>query len=269
MGPKARDGAERLAGGITGAIGAAVPCLSRSHSQGPAGPDMGETGSMDDNEALVSAVQVDGRDVVDIGCGAGGLVRWLRERGARTVGVECGEVMLQQALELDPDHQESYVEGVGQDVPLPDACADVVVFMYSLHHVPADHMLDALRESHRLLRPGGELYVAEPLAEGPSYELGRLVDDEAEVRRLAQEAMKSASLAGLEPGDDGIYVKEAVHRDFAAYESRMVGIDPTRREAMDVNRAETEAAFNSLGRLTAAGYAFDQPVLWATFRRQN
>ena len=44
-----------------------------------------------------------------------------------------------------------------------------------------------------MIRPGGAVYVAEPLAEGNFFELTRMVDDETEVRAAAQAALAKAS----------------------------------------------------------------------------
>ena len=63
--------------------------------------------------------------------------------------------MIADAKAADPEHVDSYVDGVGQDLPVEDSSADVVVFSYSLHHVPAEHIADALVEAKRVLRPGG------------------------------------------------------------------------------------------------------------------
>ena len=40
---------------------------------------------------IASVLDISGAKGVDIGCGSGALVRWLRSQGADVVGVECGE----------------------------------------------------------------------------------------------------------------------------------------------------------------------------------
>ncbi|HEY2637606.1 MAG TPA: class I SAM-dependent methyltransferase, partial [Solirubrobacteraceae bacterium] len=151
----------------------------------------------DPREVLAAAVAPAGRDVVDVGSGDGGLARWLAGRGARGGGVAVGAEPLARARAADPVAGERYVEGVAQDLPLGDASADVVVFMQSLHHVPGASLGAALDEAARVLRPGGVVYVQEPLAEGPLFEVLRLVDDETGVRAAAAEALERASEHGL------------------------------------------------------------------------
>ena len=141
------------------------------------------------NDRLAGVLQLEGKRAIDVGCGAGGLVRFLREQGADPIGVECGDAMIAQAQQADPDHVDSYLAGVGQDLPLDDGSADMVIFSYSLHHVPADEMSKAVLEAERVLKRGGELVVLEPIAEGPGFEVFQTVDDETEVRALAQAAL--------------------------------------------------------------------------------
>ena len=76
-----------------------------------------------DHAVLAKHVTLVGTRAVDVGAGAGGLVRFLREQGADPIGVEGGASMMAQALEADPEHREAYVDGVGQDLPLDDATA--------------------------------------------------------------------------------------------------------------------------------------------------
>src|SRR6185437_12447590 len=101
---------------------------------------------MSDLEALERLVALAGRDVVDVGCGGGALVRALSSRGARMTGVEISESQLAAALRDDGGTGARYVVGVAQELPLPDESVDVVVFMRTLHHVPQDDMLAALAE---------------------------------------------------------------------------------------------------------------------------
>ena len=133
-----------------------------------------------------------GKDVVDIGCGSGVLVRQLAGLGARVVGVEISEQQLATAVASDGDAGARYIIGSGQQLPLADASVDLAVFMRTLHHVPPAELLDALREAGRVLRRDGLVYVAEPLAEGDYFELVSLVDDEREAREAAQAALREA-----------------------------------------------------------------------------
>ena len=98
-------------------------------------------------DVLAETVDVDGRDVLDVGCGDGSLVRWLCSQGARAIGADCGAEMLRQALEADPKHPDRYIDAPGQALPFDDDSFDVVVFSNSLHHIPTEDMAQALEEA--------------------------------------------------------------------------------------------------------------------------
>lgn len=208
-------------------------------------------------DVLAETVEVAGRRVVDVGCGAGELVRWLRERGADVVGVECGEIMRGRALEADPDHIGDYVDGVGQDLPLDDDSCDVVIYSYSLHHVPADDMDAALAEVRRVLRPGGTLYVVEPVATGPLHEVVKIVDDETEVRSLAQAALDRAVDGEFEAIADFRYTSEVRMTDSEAFAQVVVGVSPNRVDRLAEHRDEFDRRFAEQGRPVDGGMAFE------------
>lgn len=195
-------------------------------------------------ERLVSPA---GKDVVDIGCGGGALVRDLTGLGARVVGIEISESQLATARARDPGDGARYLVGRAEDLPLDDWEVDAAVFMRTLHHVPPPDLPAALGEAARVLRPGGLVYVAEPLAEGDYFELVSLVEDEVEVRRAAQEALAQADRAGLsrrETADYGLTIQIA---DLAALRNRVVSVDPARADVFDSRQDELELVFNRLG----------------------
>ena len=213
-------------------------------------------------------VEPAGRRVVDVGCGSGELVRWLRSQGADPVGVECGELMIRQAREADPDHLEDYLDGVGQDLPLPDESAEAVVMSFSLHHVPPDEMADALREAHRVLRPGGILYVAEPMSVGAGHQVVSLIDDETEVRILAQQALSRTDALGFETIADTTYASRMLLDSAEGFARRIVGIDPRRAARMAEKHDEFVEAFERLADREGDRYAFDQNVRVKVLRKR-
>ena len=219
-------------------------------------------------ERLAEAVDFEGKRVVDVGCGAGALVRFIRSQGADVLGVECGEVMIADAKAADPEHVGSYVDGVGQDLPVEDSSADVVVFSYSLHHVPAEHIADALVEAKRVLRPGGELVVLEPIADGPGFQLHRLIDDETQVRALAQAALDAAPSEFTETLNER-FVSGFCYEDFGALEHKVVAIDPTRAEMFDSVSDQVKERFDQYAVEGPGGYWFEQAVHLRVFKKAS
>jgi SAM-dependent methyltransferase len=194
-----------------------------------------------------------GKDVLDIGCGGGALVRELSRRGARMLGVEISAEQLGPALahaDAPPVPETTparYLIGAAQALPLDDASVDVAVFMRTLHHVPLPDLAEALREARRVLRPDGVVYVAEPLAEGDYFALTSLVEDEVEVREAAQNALDEAGLAGLERVTTVEYDVRLCLADLAALRARFVSVDPRRGGIFDAREERIAEAFAQLG----------------------
>ena len=203
---------------------------------------------MSDLEVLERLVGPSSKEVVDIGCGGGALVRALTARGAKVIEVEVNEEQLAPALRSDDGGSGArYLIGRAQELPLEDASVDAAVFMRTLHHVPPGELLSALREARRVLRPGGVAYVAEPLAEGEFYTFTSLVEDEREVRAAAQRALRSAADAGLERETTLEYDLRLCLAGMEALRERIVSVDPARAVVFDARRAELAEAFERLG----------------------
>jgi SAM-dependent methyltransferase len=141
---------------------------------------------------LLGDVDLEGLDVVELGCGTAYVSAWLARRGARTVGVDLSPAQLATASRCQQRWGPRFplVEADGERVPLRDGCADLVVSEYG-----AGPWCDPDRwipEAARLLRPGGRLVLLtnSPLAamcvpedSGPAED--RLLRGQADVRRVA------------------------------------------------------------------------------------
>jgi SAM-dependent methyltransferase len=112
---------------------------------------------------LLAAVGVDsleGRDICDLGCGAGVFLGLLPSFGAepqRLVGVELMPERLAAAREAYPSLR--FDAAPGDRVPLADASCDLVicsVVFSSIHSAPLRSLLAA--DCARVLRPGGYVF---------------------------------------------------------------------------------------------------------------
>lgn len=121
-----------------------------------------------------------GEVVVDVGCGAGlDLLIAARRVGrlGRAIGVDptpaMRRVAWRSATRANLAQQIRLVDGTADRLPLPDASADVVISNGVLNlsvNKPA-----ALAEMHRVLKPGGRLYLADAVIEG-SFKASELAD---------------------------------------------------------------------------------------------
>ncbi len=99
--------------------------------------------------------EVEGKDVLEFGCGAAQWSIALAQHGARTVGLDLSERQLEHARRLMAEAGVTFplVHGSAEAVPLPDASFDIVFCDHG-----AMTFADPYRtvpEAARLLRPGG------------------------------------------------------------------------------------------------------------------
>lgn len=108
--------------------------------------------------SLGSLGEVDGLDVVELGCGTAYVSAWLARRGARPVGVDVTPAQLETARRCQAEHGLAFplVEASAEDVPLPSESFDLAVSEYGASIWCDPHRW--LPEAHRLLRPGGRLW---------------------------------------------------------------------------------------------------------------
>ncbi|MEP6468529.1 MAG: class I SAM-dependent methyltransferase [Chloroflexota bacterium] len=98
---------------------------------------------------------VDGRDVLELGCGAAQWSIWLAQHGARAVGLDVSDRQLKHARQLiaDAGVEVELVHASAEAVPLPDERFDTVFCDHGAMVFADPHR--TVPEVSRLLRDGG------------------------------------------------------------------------------------------------------------------
>ncbi len=105
------------------------------------------------------------KTVLEIGCGSGMGLAYLRQRAAHAVGGDPTESLLEEARRHLPDAELVRLDA--EHLPFPDAAFDVVLMLEMLYYVP--DVDQAMREARRVLRPGGQLMICLPNRERPDF----------------------------------------------------------------------------------------------------
>lgn len=218
-------------------------------------------GETKDIEVMSRLVDWQGKVVVDVGCGNGGLAGGLAKRGASVTGIEPDPIQAELNRKAEARPNVTLVEAPAQAMPVPDSSADVVIFSKSLHHVPAADMDQALREAARVLKKdSGILYVMEPDIRGDYSTLVKPFHDETVVRGQALAALDRTARGLFRAMDEYWYTTEMRFDTFDAFVDRAAGQTynghdrkkvsaPAIRTAFEKNRRGDAYVFNDLMRV--------------------
>ncbi len=147
-------------------------------------------------ERLLEQAAIGARhSVLDIGCGTGTLALWVKQRepGATVVGLDGDPAILERgrAKVAAAGVDVRLDQGMSFDMPYEDGTFDRVLSTLFFHHIKPDAKERTAREIARVLRPGGELHVADfgrpadPL-QAASFAVFRRFDGEEETRDNAR-----------------------------------------------------------------------------------
>ena len=223
----------------------------------------------DELDLLAQLLPTPGPRIIELGCGAARMARQMLQRwpGLDYLGLEVDAIQHQRNLQAPAPGMRFEAAGA-QAIPCPDGAFDLALMLKSLHHVPLDAMDQALAETARVLRPGGHLYVSEPVYDGALNEVVRLYNDEGTVRAAAQAALDRALAA---PGSP--WVETAQRRfdmpvrfqDFAEFERRMMR--PTFADHHITPEILERVAAAFAPHCTAQGAHFMRPMLVRLLQR--
>lgn len=214
----------------------------------------------DEIKVLEALVPLAGQRTIELGCGNARLARSVLEQFAdcEWVGLEVDERQHAKNVAA-PQDRLKFVAAGAQEIPFDTASFDLAVMLKSLHHVPLPLMAQALKEIARVVRPGGHLYVSEPVYAGALNTIIRHFNDEGVVRAAAQQALDQALLGG-----DWTQVAErhfdvpVQFRDFADFEQRMMRPTYADHQLDEQKIATVRAAFEP--HCSAAGARFTRPM---------
>jgi SAM-dependent methyltransferase len=221
----------------------------------------------DELDLLAECAPLADARIIELGCGAAALSRKLLARYpmAQVVGLEVDERQHAKNLAA-PAERLSFVQAGAQAIPYPDASFDLAIMLKSLHHVPLDLIDRALAEAARVLKPGGLLYVSEPVFAGDFNEIVRLFNDEQHVRAEAQAALRRAEASP--PWAAAGEIRFEMPRrfaDFADFARKTIDVTFAERRLDEATLREVRARFER--HLTPEGASFLTPMRVNLLRR--
>ena len=199
--------------------------------------------------------------VIELGCGNARLARAFLKLYplSEVTGLEVDVVQHNKNLR-EPQAGLNFIQAGAQAIPFPDQSFDIAWMLKSLHHVPHEAMRPALVEVGRVVRPGGFLYVSEPIYDGALNEIVRLYNDEGTVRAWAQAALDEVTRSGAvwQQVAERRFATPVSWDSFEEFESRMMRPTYADHRLDDKKVQQVREAFER--RVLAQGKAFVRPM---------
>jgi SAM-dependent methyltransferase len=110
-------------------------------------------------DPMLEGLDLDGREVLEGMCGSGQTTSYLLQKGARVTGMDISREEIAAFRRRWPECEARAVSIL--DSGLESDSFDDIVIVGGLHHLHP-RLKDAVREIHRILKPGGYFCFAEP-----------------------------------------------------------------------------------------------------------
>ena len=216
-----------------------------------------------ESQIFEELLDLDGKKILELGCGRGDLTRLIASHGKdrHIVATEVDEKQHAVNLTIKDLPNVRFELAGAQKIPAVDETFDRVLMFKSLHHVPLDIMQAALLEIKRVLKPGGLLYISEPIFQGDFNEVLRIFHDEEVVREAAFNAISKTVENGSLTLQDQIFFKSSIPMpDFAVFEKAVINVTHTDHQITPAMMAATRDAFEKAVVLNGGVFTMDNRV---------
>jgi ubiquinone/menaquinone biosynthesis C-methylase UbiE len=222
--------------------------------------DPTQTTLVNEVKLMLDALPFDGARVLELGCGKAEKTRTLAETGrvAEILALEVDAIQHARNLEVTDLPNVRFAHGGAEAIPADDNSFDIVIMFKSLHHVPVEHMDQALREIARVLKPGGLAWISEPVFAGELNEVMRLFHDEKTVREAAFAAVCRAVENGhLWLKEERFFNTRSQFDSFEQFDARMIRVTHSKHSLSPELYREVQEKFAA--HLTPEGATFLNP----------
>ena len=193
-----------------------------------------------------------GKRLLDVGCGSGGLRVQIEKLGANWTGLEP----------FAEGGEPKIIKAPAQKMPFPEASFEGVIFVNSLHHVPAEFMKSALAEAARVLAGSGRIVIIEPEIEGALSKVVAVVDDETQIRSEAKAAIDAAIYSGqLKEAATQRYMRIEKYASFDEFRQKISAVSSERASLISGRADALKRAFEARSAFDGVNWLLEQPML--------
>jgi SAM-dependent methyltransferase len=191
-------------------------------------------------------LSLDHKNILELGCGSAEITRDIASSGVgrKITALEVDEIAFEKTRQIADLPNVTFGFAGAQDIPLEDESVDVVFMFKSLHHVPLELMHQSMQEIRRVLKPGGLVYISEPVFAGDFNEILRLFHDERAVREAAFNTVKKAVDEGLFTLVEETFFNSPMHfASFEDFETKILKVTHTNHALDDTLYQQVKQRF--------------------------
>jgi demethylmenaquinone methyltransferase/2-methoxy-6-polyprenyl-1,4-benzoquinol methylase len=109
----------------------------------------------------VEQINPGGKYVLDVATGTGSLAIELGKKAEKVVGIDLSDKMLAVAKRKSKAENVTFLQMDASQMKFEDGTFDIVTISLGLHDMPLEVRTDVLKESKRVLKPNGKLFILE------------------------------------------------------------------------------------------------------------
>lgn len=219
-----------------------------------------------EGKILGELLPLKGARVLELGCGKAGKTRIVAQNAASVLALEVDKIQLANNMEIAGLPNINFGHGGAENIPAPDSSFDIILMLRSLHHVPIELMDQAFSEIHRVLKPGGIVYISEPVFAGDFNEILRLFHDEKIVREAAFSAeLRAVSLRRLILVTQKFFRQPMHFENFAQFEEQVLRVAHTDHKLSPELFEEVRKQFDKS--MAVNGADFHMPIRVDLFKK--
>jgi len=115
---------------------------------------------------------VEGKKILDLGCGLGKMSVYLSKQGAEVTGIDIGDKLIESAKRLAVHNQVNckFVIADSAHLPFEKEKFDIVICLGVLHHLKQCDVEPTVKEIYRVLKKDGKFFINEPIEESKIFE---------------------------------------------------------------------------------------------------
>tara|TARA_B100000686_G_C16803998_1_gene988422 strand:- start:1861 stop:2559 length:699 start_codon:yes stop_codon:yes gene_type:complete len=209
---------------------------------------------------ILSEVDLNNKDILDIGCGDGWFLFWSHNFIKSGLGIDPSKEQINLAETRNNNNKISFKNIGAENISNINKKFDLIFYFNSFHHIPEKLMFASLSQISKCMNIDGLLIIVEPIARGSFYDFMKEIDDEYYVRLKAYENILNCNKAKLMLKKEIFYEEIKSFNDYEQCIHFLKNVDKKRVSYIEENIAYIKNKFYDLANNNKNKFEFIQPM---------